>query len=63
MESVVQLFFEQSKSKRLAKSPMKGGDAMSVYEIIVVLFLSMNFVVGLVKLMMYISDKFPVKRK
>jgi len=35
---------------------------MSAYEIIVIIFLTMNFVMAQIKMMIYISDKFP-KRK
>jgi len=61
MENVVQLFFEQSKSKRLAKLP-KGGDAMSTYEIIIVIFTSMSFLLGLLGFIISLIDIF-LKRK
>ena len=48
--------------RRLAKSPKKGGDAMSMYESIVILFLSMNFILGLMKFIIYLVDIFS-KRK
>ena len=38
------------------------GEAVSVYEIIVIIFLAMTFVVALIKLMIYITDIFS-KRK
>ena len=40
----------------------KGGEAMSVADVVLIIFASMTFVVGLIKLMIYIADKFS-KRK
>ena len=41
---------------------MKGGEAMSTYEIIVIIFLAMTFIVALVKLMIYLVDKFSQRK-
>ena len=35
---------------------------MSVYEIIVIVFVAMTFVIALVKLMIYIADKFSQRK-
>jgi len=43
--------------------PPKGGEAVSAYEIIVAIFLAMTFVMTMIKLMIYIADKFSGKRK
>jgi len=47
---------------KLLNVTTRGGEAMSVYEVVTIVFLAMMFVVALVKLMIYISDKFS-KRK
>jgi len=40
-----------------------GGDSMSVADVVMIIFLSMTFVVTLIKLMIYIADKFSNNRK
>jgi flagellar biogenesis protein FliO len=40
----------------------KGGETMSVYEAVALVFLAMMFVITLVKLMMYIADKFSQRK-
>ena len=42
---------------------MKGGELMSVYEVIMIVILSMTFVVALIKLMIYIAETFSGKGK
>ena len=36
---------------------------MSAYELVVIIFLAMTFVLALIRLMIYIADKFSGKRK
>ena len=50
-----------NRSKAVGRSP-GGGEAMSVYEVFIIIFAAMTFVVVLVKLMVYIADIFS-KRK
>ena len=52
----------QSKSKSGGRLP-KGGEAVSAYEIIVIIFLAVTFVMTMIKLMIYIADKFSGKGK
>ena len=53
----------QPKSESGWSPSPKGGEAVSVYEIIVIVFLAMTFVVALIKLMIYITDTFSGKGK
>jgi len=51
----------QPKSKAVGRHP-EGGEAVSIYETIIVIFTAMTFITALVKLTMYIVDSFS-KRK
>ena len=42
--------------------PLKGGEAVSTYEIIIVIFTAMTFTTALVKLAVYIVDSFSKKK-
>ena len=42
---------------------MRGGDAMSIFEIIMVIFTAMGFIIALITLIIYLIDKFSAKRK
>jgi len=42
---------------------MKGGELMSGFEIIMIIFAAMTFIVTLIKLMVYILDAISGKRK
>ena len=60
---MLNLNYAAKKAKAVGRHPLKrGGEAVSVYETIVIIILSMSFIITLIKLMIYIADKFS-KRK
>jgi flagellar biogenesis protein FliO len=54
--------WDNQKSKAVGQYPPEGGEAMSAYEALTIIFVAMMFIVALVTLMIYISDMFS-KRK
>ena len=43
-------------------TPDEGGDAMSVYETFVIIFMAMMFIIALIKLMILLADKFSQRK-
>ena len=50
------------KARAVGRFP-KGGEAMSVYEVLMIVFGAVSIVIALVRLSIYVSDKFSLKRK
>ena len=57
--------YRQSKSKAVGINPFveRGGYAMSGFEIISVIFMAKMFIIALMTLIVYITDKISSKRK
>jgi hypothetical protein len=46
----------------VSQDPLKGGEAMSGYELTIIVFGAVTIVITLIKLMIYIADKFSKKK-